>query len=195
MQYNIVKGEQGWFFLQGVLPRAIFRRPPVSGHKYFTVMSLHIGNTYAKKKGIAKKLIQTLRALKPMAQRCRSRDNLSTIDEAFADCALLTPPGPTPLWGPGSIPNNWADVCGFLNTPALSASGKSISMVRFLSLGKLLASNQMIKVGIMRHGFICISSIGTTNGTIKRTTTGTSALGNDLRVLDMEFKNVTSAKL
>ena len=32
------------------------------------------------------------------AWRCRSRDNLSTIDEAFADCALPTPPGPTPLW-------------------------------------------------------------------------------------------------
>ena len=41
----------------------------------------------------------------------------STIDEAFADCALPTPPGPTPLWGPGSIPNNWADVCGFLKPP------------------------------------------------------------------------------
>ena len=37
------------------------------------------------------------------------------IDEA--DCALPTPPGPRPLWGPGSIPNNWADVCGFLKPP------------------------------------------------------------------------------
>ena len=51
------------------------------------------------------------------AWRCRSRDNLSSIDEAFADSALPTPPGPTPLWGPGSIPNNWADVCGFLKPP------------------------------------------------------------------------------
>ena len=49
--------------------------------------------------------------------RCRSRDNLSSIDEAFADCALPTPPGPTPLWGPGTIPNNWGDVCGFLKPP------------------------------------------------------------------------------
>ena len=24
---------------------------------------------------------------------------------------------PTPLWKPGSIPNNWADVCGFLKPP------------------------------------------------------------------------------
>ena len=51
------------------------------------------------------------------AWRCRSRDHLSTIDEAFSDCALPAPPGPTPLWGPGSIPNNWADVCGFLKPP------------------------------------------------------------------------------
>ena len=51
------------------------------------------------------------------AWRCRSRNNLSTIDEAFADCALPTPPGPTPLWWPGSIPDNWADVCGFLKPP------------------------------------------------------------------------------
>ena len=38
-----------------------------------------------------------------------------------------------------------------------------------------------------------ISSIGTTSGTIKRTTTGTSALKKDLRVLDLELTNVTSA--
>ena len=133
---QIIEGEQGWV-LQGVLSRASFRRAAVSGQKFFTVLSLLIGNIYAKKKGIAKKLILTLRAImisqevdlvagdfNGTAWRCRSRDNLSTIDEAFSDCALPTPPGPTPLWGPGSIPNNWADVCGFLNHPALSVSGK-----------------------------------------------------------------------
>ena len=51
------------------------------------------------------------------AWRCSIRNNNSTIDEAFADSALPTPPGPTPLWGPGSIPNNWADVRGFLKPP------------------------------------------------------------------------------
>ena len=51
------------------------------------------------------------------AWRCRKRNNISTIEEAFADCALPTPPGPTPLWGPGSIPGCWADVCGFLKPP------------------------------------------------------------------------------
>ena len=75
------------------------------------MLSLHIINIYAKKRGIAKKIIQNVRT--PMisqnidlvagvfngtAWRCRSRDNLSTIDEVFADCALPTPPGSTPLW-------------------------------------------------------------------------------------------------
>ena len=129
VQDHIVEGEQGWV-LQGVLSRATFRRAAASGQKAFTVLSLHISNIYAKKKGIAKNIIQTLRAImisqdidlvagdfNGTAWRCRSRDNISTIDEVFSDCALPTPPGPTPLWGPGSIPNIWADVCGFLKPP------------------------------------------------------------------------------
>ena len=89
-----------------------------------------LSNIYAKKRGIAEKLILTIRAImigqqidvvagdfNGTAGRCSNKDNISTIDEAFADCALPTPPGPTPLWGPGSIPNNWADVCGFLKPP------------------------------------------------------------------------------
>ena len=42
---------------QGVLSRAIFRHPPVSRQKYFTVFSLRISNIYAQIEGIAKKLI------------------------------------------------------------------------------------------------------------------------------------------
>ena len=121
-------GEQG-LVLQGVLSRASFRRA-ASGQKAFTVVSLHISNVYAKKKGIAKKIVQTMRAkmisqdidlvagdFNGTAWRSRSRDNLSTVDEVFSDCALLTPPGTTPLWGPGSIPDSWADVCAFLKPP------------------------------------------------------------------------------
>ena len=62
MTQEVMEGEQGWV-LQGVLSRALFRRSPVSGQKYFTVFSLHISNICAKKKGIAKKLIFTLRAI------------------------------------------------------------------------------------------------------------------------------------
>ena len=39
------------------------------------------------------------------------------MEEAFADCALPMPPGPTPLWGPGSIPGKRADFYGFLEPP------------------------------------------------------------------------------
>ena len=126
---QVMEGDQGWV-MQGVLSRASFRRSPVSGQKSFAVLSLHFSNVYARKKGIAKKLILTIRAIMISQQidlvagdfsgtawRCRSRNNLSTIDEAFTDCALPTPPGPAPLWEPGSIPDNWANVCGFLKPP------------------------------------------------------------------------------
>ena len=129
VQDHNVEGEHGRV-LQGVVSRASFRRAASSGQTAFTVFSLHINNVFAKKRGIAKKIIQAVRALmisqsidlvagdfNGAAWRCRSRDNISTVDEVFSDCALLTPPGPAPLWGPGSIPNNWADVCGFLKLP------------------------------------------------------------------------------
>ena len=48
VQDHIVEGEQGWE-LQGVLARASFGRTAVSGQKFFTVLSLHISNIYAKK--------------------------------------------------------------------------------------------------------------------------------------------------
>ena len=115
--------------MQGILSRASFRLPPLSGQT-FTVLSLHVSNIYAKKRGIAKKLILDIRAImispqvdlvagdfKGTAWRCRSRNNPSTFDEAFMDSILPSPPGPPQLWGPGSIPDNWADVCGFLKPP------------------------------------------------------------------------------
>ena len=95
MQDHIVEGEHGWV-LQGVLSRASFRRAAASSQKVFTVLSLHINNTYAEKKGVAKKIIRTNRALmisqdidlvagdsNGAAWRCRSCDNLSSITEAF----------------------------------------------------------------------------------------------------------------
>ena len=54
LQDQVVDGEQGWL-LQGVLSRASFRSAAASGQEYFTVLSLHISNIYAKKEGIVKK--------------------------------------------------------------------------------------------------------------------------------------------
>ena len=45
---KVMEGDQGQV-LQGMLSRASFRRPPLSGQKTFTVLSLHISNIYAKK--------------------------------------------------------------------------------------------------------------------------------------------------
>ena len=135
LQDQIVEGEQGWVLQGVVLSRASFRRAAASGQKYFTVMSLHISNIYAKKKGIAKKLIQTLRAImisqevdlvagdfNGTAWRCRSRYNRRTIDEVFTDCALPTPPGSTPLWGTRIHPEQLGRREWFPQTTGLSTS-------------------------------------------------------------------------
>ena len=92
---------------------------------FITVLSLHINNVYAKKRGMGKKLILTIRAVmldenvdlvagdfNGAVWRRDSSSNFSILEEAFADCALM-PPGRTPR----SIPGNWADVWGFLKPP------------------------------------------------------------------------------
>ena len=77
-------------------------------------MSLHINKNYAKKRGISKKLLLSIRAVMLAEQvdlvagdfngtawrRQTNTGNLSIIEEAFADTDLPMPPGPTPLWGP-----------------------------------------------------------------------------------------------
>ena len=96
--------------LQGVVSRAAFRRQPRGGQKFFTVMSVHINNNYAKKRGIGKKLLLTIRAIiqdehvdlvasdfNGAAWR-QSHGNkpqpTSTSEEAFADTDFPMPPGP-----------------------------------------------------------------------------------------------------
>ena len=161
--------EQGWV-MQGILSRASFRRAAVSGQKFFTVLSLHISNIHAKQKGIAKKLILTLRAIMISQQacefngtawQCRSRNNLSTIDEAFTVCALPTPPGSPPLWGPGQIPDNWADVCGFLKPPGSDRFWKVRMHGAFSSHEEHSACDRLIKVATMRTGWTVAGSVST----------------------------------
>ena len=136
--------------------KVFFHVPRFVDHQYFTVLSLHISNVYAKKKGVAKKLILTLRAImisqevdlvaggfNGTAWRCRSKDNLSTVDEAFTDCALPTP------WGPGYIPDNWN-----LNHRVLTAFGKCISMMHFPFHGKRLVYVPQIKVAWLHLDFV-----------------------------------------
>ena len=102
---KVMEGDSGWI-LHGVLSRASFHRQPISGQKTLTVLSLHIINVYTKKRGLGKKFILTIRAVmldgkvdlvagvfNGAAWRCDNRNNISTIEEAFADCALPMPPG------------------------------------------------------------------------------------------------------
>ena len=94
------------------------------------MLSLHVSDIYAQKRGIGKKFILAIRTVmidekvylvagdfNGAAWRCDNRNNLSIIEEALTDCALPMLPGPTPLRGRGAIPGNWADVCGFLKPP------------------------------------------------------------------------------
>ena len=119
--------------MQGVISNASFRLQPRGGKSSFTVMSMHINNNYAKKRGIGKKLPFTIRAVmldehKDLVvgdfngaawRRQTNNGNLSIIEEAFADSDLPMPPGPTPLWGSGTVPGTQSDVCGFLKPPRL----------------------------------------------------------------------------
>ena len=95
---KVVEGDTGWV-LKGVLSRASFRRQPPSGQKTFTVMLLHISNLYAKKRGIGKKQILTIRAVlledkvnfvavdfNEAAWRRDNSNNISIIEEAFCRC-------------------------------------------------------------------------------------------------------------
>ena len=98
---------------------ASFRRQPLSGQKTFTVLSLHISKKLILTRAVMldEKVDLVAGDFNGAAWRCDNRNTISTIEEAFADCALPMPPSPTPLWRPGSIPGNWADVCGFLKPP------------------------------------------------------------------------------
>ena len=129
-----------------------------AGQKTFTVLSLHKSNIYAKKWGIAKKLILTIRAIMigqhidlvaghfyGTAWRCRSRDKLSTIDQSIWTVSCLRPQAPhhcgdlDPFW---TIGQTSAD---FSNHLALNVFGRCISMVHFPFHGSRLVYVPPIK--------------------------------------------------
>ena len=96
---------------------------------FFTVVSLHINNTYAKKCGFAKNLLLAVTTVFLQehvdlvagdffgaAWRRQSGSDvrpISIIEEAFVNTNLPMPSVSTPLWGPGGVPGEWSDVCGF----------------------------------------------------------------------------------
>ena len=56
------EGQSGWA-PQAVISRAYLRRIPRNGKSYFTMMSLHINDQLAKKRGIAKNLTLAVRTV------------------------------------------------------------------------------------------------------------------------------------
>ena len=93
----------------------------------FTMMSLHMNTHFAKKRGIAKNVFFAVRAVLCQEQiemvaawRKKSGDDQqrdNTIEGALANKILPIPHGPTPLWGPGGVPGEWTDECGFTKSP------------------------------------------------------------------------------
>ena len=125
---QVNEGEEEWVFTRCSFTCLFLSSWPVDRS---SLMSLHYQQHLHQEERHHLKLIHILCAImisqevdlvagdfNGTAWRCRSRDNLSTIDEAFADCALPTPTAPHRCGDPDpSIPNSWADVCGFLNPP------------------------------------------------------------------------------
>ena len=90
---------------RSAISRASFRRLPRNGKSFFTTVSLHINNQFAKKRGIGKKLLLTIRAVMleehvdlvvgdfngaAWRRPCGSDRKLtSIIEEAFADATCL----------------------------------------------------------------------------------------------------------
>ena len=101
------------------------------------------------------------------AWRFRSRNNISTVDGAFTDCALPTPLGLTPLWDLDQFRTTGQTSVDCLNHEAQIDIGRCACTVHSPSREELLACDQPIKVAIMRHAFIWISSTGATLGNRK----------------------------
>ena len=93
---KVIEGNSGWVFCRTCKHVPPFCRQPLRGQKTFTVLSSQIKKVYAKKRGIGKKLILTIRAVtlgenvdldfNGAAWRYGNRNNISTIEEAFSDC-------------------------------------------------------------------------------------------------------------
>ena len=76
---KVIEGETGWV-IQGVVSKASFRRKPRGGKSSFTVMSLHINNNSAKKRGIGKKLLLAIRAVMFVWHWLKEPDDLTSED-------------------------------------------------------------------------------------------------------------------
>ena len=164
-----MEGGQGWV-LQGVLSRASFRRPPLSGQKTFTVLSLHTSNIYAKNGVLGKQLILTIRAVMlgehvdlvagdfgGAVWRCRC---LRTWKKPLQAALWQRRLAPHPCGDPDRFQTTGLTFVGSLHRPIQIGIGKSDFTAPLPFLMKLLACAPPIKAATMKHGFTSTSSTG-----------------------------------
>ena len=191
-------------FYRGLCHVLLFAGPQPVVQKAFTVLWLHINNAFAKKKRHCKESHSNHSRYYDFSRHWFSCKRFQWHRLALSQprqsqyywwsvlwLCFAYASGPHTIVRTGSIPDNWADVCGFLKPPWLSTILESKQTRCFFV--KLLVYDPMINVATLRHGVICISLIGTTSGIIKLMKMKTFASKNGLRVLDMELKNVISA--
>ena len=156
-----------------VLSRAFFRRRHLRGQKTFTVLSLYITNIYAQKRGIAKKLILTIRAVMlgenvdlvagdfdGTAWRCSNRNDINTMEEALLTALCQRRQALHPCGDPDRFQTTGLTSVGSLNCLIQIGIGKSDFTALSPSHAKLSACARPIKAATTRHGFTSTSSIG-----------------------------------
>ena len=112
----------------------------------------------------------------------------------FVDCVLLVPLGPAPMMGPGSIPNSWADVCGFLKHPGSQRFWK-VNKHGAFSLPRQALALRANDQSCHHETWLHLHFVDWSNrGTIRLATTGTFASENVLRILEIVLPNVTFAR-
>ena len=170
-QARFAWSRDGWKETRVGLCKACFHVPHFvdhhsSGQKIFTVFSLRKSNIYTKKRCIAKKkVILTVRAImigqqidtvagdfNGTAWRNSKRDNISTIDEAFVDCAFQRRRALHLCGDPDRFQTTGLTSVGSLNCSIQIGIGRCACMVLPPSHAKLSACVQPIKAAIMRHG-------------------------------------------
>ena len=147
--------------LQGMLFSCLISSTSSQRPKNVYSSALHINNIYAKKRGIGKKLILTIRAVM-LGELCGpSLQVTSTEPRGGATTATISV---SLLWGPGSIPGCWADVCGFLKPPESDQYWKvrlhGAFSITHKALGLRPTCARPIKAATTRHGSTSNSSIG-----------------------------------
>ena len=160
-QQVVKEGQPGWV-LQTVFSRASFRRITRNGKSYSTMMSLHINNQYAKKRGIAKNLLLAVRAAMHQEQvdmvasdfhgaTWRSRRRLPT-----RTCQFLMA---LQLCGDQVAFQENGPMCAVSSSHLVpKLSGTFARTVRSKSLTKLFESNIPTRVSTTKYGSVSYMS-------------------------------------